>query len=504
MPKMYKTDIQISLAEFKSPFGELDHENRWIKIANMLPWQKYEIEYSKQFSKDNGAPAIKFRMAMGTLIIQQQTGQSDEEVLQDILENPYKQFLIGLHEFTKEPPFSARSITNFRKYIPAEMINDINNHLFRNVCGDNKNDNTDKNDDENNNAGTPPNESIGSNEAPETRLAQSPKKGTLLYDATCAPADISYPTDVNLLNEAREKLEGMIDTLQKYNDRKKPRTYRKKARREYLRFVLNKKPGYEKVRKAIKQQLGYVARDIRYIEELSKRIPICRLSSNQQSWLNTIQELYAQQLYMYKNNTHSVANRIVSIGQPHVRPIVRGKSGAPVEFGAKVSISLTEGYSFIDRLSWDAYNEDSDLIPAIEAYKKYNGYYPERVLADHLYRTKANRKYCKDRGIRLSGPPLGRPPKEIDKILLKQQIRDSSDRSPVEGKFGEGKTKYGLDRIMARIKESSETVISIAFLCMNINRRLRVLLRFFQWLLYFRKKIDSITILHVDNFFLCA
>ena len=467
---MYKDNSQISILEFISPFGELDTENRWVKIATMIPWQKYESDYKEQFCEDNGAPAIPFRMAMGTLLIKQQTDHSDEEVLQDIIENPYMQYLIGLHEFTKVPPFSARSITNFRKYIPAEMLNEINDKLFR----DNKEE-KDKSDDD-----IPPTTSGKPEE-------EQPNKGTLILDATCAPADIAYPTDVNLLNEAREKLENMIDTLQPQRYAKpKPRTYRRKARKEYLRFIKQKKPGNDKVRKAIGQQLRYVKRNIGHVTEMIQKFGTDALSTNQKQWLETIKKLYEQQLYMYATRTHKADNRIVSISQPHVRPIVRGKSRAPVEFGAKVSISLVDGYAFPDIVAWNNYNEEAQLIPAIEAYKKHNGFYPERVLADTLYRNKINRNYCKKNGIRLSGPALGRPSKETDKALLKQQNQDACDRSPVEGKFGEGKAKYGLGRIMARIKESSETVISMAFLCMNINRRLRVLLCFFQPATFFR------------------
>lgn len=474
---MYKIDDQISLAEFMSPFGNLDPNNRWATIADLVPWQQYEKKYAQQFCANNGTPAIKFRMAMGTLLIKQQTGHSDEETLQNIKENPYMQYLIGLHEFTTVAPFSASSITNFRKYITAEMINEINDFLFRTVHTDNDN--------------PPPPPNSPDNEPPN--LTQSPKKGTLIHDATCAPADIAYPTDINLLNEAREKLETIIDEMQPHNDREKPRTYRKRARKEYLRFILNKKPGHGKVRKAIKQQLGYVARDIRHIDDMLTRIPIKHLSNPHQGWLQTIRKLYEQQLFMYETQTHSVPDRIVSIGQPHIRPIVRGKAKAPVEFGAKISISLTNGFSFIDRLSWNAYNEDADLITAIEKYKTFNGVYPERVLTDQLYHTRTNRKYCKERGIRLSAKPMGPTPKGMEKAIEKQQIRDAADRSPVEGKFGEGKNKYGLNRIMARIKESSETVISLAFLCMNLNLKLRIFLCFFQISLFLLKKPKFVT-----------
>jgi len=374
------------------------------------------------------------------------------------------------------------------------MINEINDHLFRSNHPSETDEEDNPNDDDDNkpSAEDAPNDS--NNDTPQP--PPDPKnQGTLLLDATCTPADIAYPTDVNLLNEAREKLEAMIDTLQpKGYALPKPRTYRYSARKDYLRFIKMKKPGQDNVRKAIKKQLSYVARDIKHVNSMLQSITTTHLSNHQEQWLSTIRELYIQQLSMYETQTHSVPKRIVSISQPHVRAIKRGKHNAPYEFGAKISASLTNGYAFIDRLSWDAYNEEIDLIPAVEAYKKYNGYYPARVLADQIYRNKTNRDYCRERGIRLSGPALGRPPKEPNKELMNQQRRDAADRSPVEGKFGEGKNKYGLNRVMARIKESSETVIAISFLCMNISRRLRVLLRFFRFFLVY-------AVFSVDIFF---
>lgn len=102
------------------------------------------------------------------------------------------------------------------------------------------------------------------------------------------------------------------------------------------------------------------------------------------------------------NKTHTVENRIVSISQPYIRPIVRGKSKAPVEFGAKLDLSVENGLGRIEKISFEAYNESEVLIPAIENYYKRNGHYPERVLADKIYRNRINLAYCKERGIRLA------------------------------------------------------------------------------------------------------
>jgi len=126
------------------------------------------------------------------------------------------------------------------------------------------------------------------------------------------------------------------------------------------------------------------------------------------------------------------------------------------------------------RLSWDSYNECKDLKGQIEAYKERYGRYPEAVCGDKIYRTRENLQYCQEYGIRLSGPKLGRPFKEIEKN--KKRIReqrkiereDESTRIAVEGKFGEGKRRYTLDCIKTKLKETSETSIMMVFLVMNL------------------------------------
>jgi len=160
---------------------------------------------------------------------------------------------------------------------------------------------------------------------------------------------------------------------------------------------------------------------------------------------------------MYINRTHQIEDRIVSISQPHVRPIVRGKATSDVEFGAKVAINIVDGYAYVETLSWDAFNEGITLIESLECYRQRYGYYPETAQADKIYRNRENLRYCEERGIRLSGPRLGRPPadkeKQIEQTRLERQ--DSSERNAVEGKLGEGKRRYSLARIMARLKETA-------------------------------------------------
>lgn len=455
---MYRKDSgQISFAEFLSPFGKLDENNRWVKKAALIPWDRIEERYAALFESNTGNVAKPVRMALGALLIRQELELSDEGTVQTVLENVYTQYFIGLHEFTTKAPFSATSMVYFRKRLTAEVMAEINEMIF---VPEKREDGEDGNGD-----------SPGKGEENE---------GTLIVDATCAPADITYPTDVGLQGDAREKLERMVDILHPGSgERRKPRTYRRNGRRDYLKFVKGRKKTKKQVRKALKKQLGYVRRDLGHVDTLLGQTDDSTLPVRYAGYLAAIRKLYEQQELMYRTKTHQVDNRIVSISQPHVRPIIRGKQNAPVEFGAKVSISLVGGYSFIDKIGWDNYSEAGLLPQVIESYRRRFGHYPKAVLADKLYRNRDNLRYCKERGIRLSGPRLGRPPANVP--FDPHERPDSAARNAVEGKFGEGKTGYGLGRIMARLQETAESVITIAFLCMNLNRRLRVLLRnFFQ------------------------
>ncbi len=148
--------------------------------------------------------------------------------------------------------------------------------------------------------------------------------------------------------------------------------------------------------------------------------------------------------------------------------MVRGKVGKSVEFGAKISASCFEGYVFLDRMSWDNFNELGDLKAQVEAYHRFTGYYSESVHADRIYRTRENRAWCKEKGIRISGLSLGRHPANVSKAKKRQVLEDERIRNAIEGKFGQGKRKFGFNRVMAKLDISSGTVIAITFLVMNL------------------------------------
>jgi IS5 family transposase len=470
---------QLTFKNFYLPFGGyLCGSNRWVILSEQIPWQQIEEAYGQHFCQDNGSPAKTARIAFGALIIKERLGTSDRETVEQIRENPYLQYFLGLMEYQDTPPFDHSMMTHFRKRFDKDMLNSINESIVQGVMepgGENKVVDTHSDKDGG---------SKDQNNPPSN-------KGKMIADATCTPADIAYPTDLTLLNEAREKTEEIIDAMHKpfVGIRKKPRTYRQKARKAYLAVAKQKKPGYKKIRKAIGQQLRYLKRNLGNIDRMAGVGLLKFLDKRLYRLLLVIKELYRQQYWMYENRTHKVSDRIVSIYQPHVRPMVRGKAKSPVEFGAKVSISLVEGFSFVERIGWDAYNESCDLIEQIERYHKRFGFYPVSVHVDKIYRTRENRRYCKKKGIRLSGPPLGRPIDEAEllKEQKKLQYQDEIDRIAVEGKFGQGKRRFSLARVMTKLAETSEVSIVVAFIVMNLEKILSWVVSFllfvWKWLL---------------------
>lgn len=486
---MYKSDEkQIMIADdFFLPFGgKLDKKNRWVKLAELIPWWEFEDKYKENFKPSNtGEKAFSVRVALGTLIIKTKLAISDEETVNQIAENPYLQYFLGFPVFKEGLPFADSLITHFRKRFTPDILNEVNERITSISQKEEQNKDNDKN--------NPPNSSGDMSKSEEDNEgAECRKSGKLILDATCTPADIQYPTDARLLNEAREKLEEIIDILHEPDKgtRKKARTYRQKARESYIAFTKQRKPKPAVIRKIKGKLLRYIRRDIKIIEVLANRNGLELLNKRQYRNLLVVQEIYRQQIEMFERRQYRIEDRIVSISQPHVRPIVRGKVSASVEFGAKLSVSVVDGFVFAEKLEWDAYNENGTLVDSLKRYKAKYGFYPEAVLADKIYRTRDNLNFCKSKGIRLSGPKLGKISEEEKREVKKQAYKDSCERNEVEGKFGTVKRKYTLDRIMAKLKETSESIIILNLLVMNLDKKLQLLLRTFLKRLLFRWKFE--------------
>lgn len=277
-----------------------------------------------------------------------------------IQENPYMQYFLGLSAFTHKPVMDSSSLVHIRRRIDLSIFEAMTDELMRRgqKLTESKISSTkkskgrkkdqDKADQDNHDQNTP---------SPEL-----PNKGKASLDATVADAEIKFPTDLDLLNQGREKAEELIDFL--YGELQmnvKPRDYRREARKNYLNLSKKKREGEKELRKGIKAQINYLKRDVGLINkqlDIAQKLGKSQLFDRHQlKYFYVIQHLLVQQREMFKEKKHSVENRIVSIHQPHIRPIIRGKAKAKVEFGAKINVSLDDGYARIDHFDWNAFNE---------------------------------------------------------------------------------------------------------------------------------------------------
>ena len=483
---------QIPLAEFDWPFQvALDENNRWVKMSTCIPWDELAEGYYQGFSSSQGRPLKDARLAIGAVIIKHKLCLSDRETVAQIQENPYLQYFVGLRGYQMTAPFAPSLLVEIRKRMGESMFEAFHGVIIDAVeeaKAKNKSSKQSRSAQRKSRSGDhddePPSTDVTTDteQEPEQKPAH---QGKLILDATVAPQAIRYPTDLNLLNEARGFSEKIIDLLYPETDwQKKPRTYRQKARKAYLAVVKRRRPPGKVLRRGIKQQLQYLRRNLGHIERLLEHWPE-GAELPLPGWLLhrywVIQYVYAQQWEMYQNKSRRCDNRIVSISQPYVRPIIRGKQNKSVEFGAKLSVSLTgEGLARVDHLRWSAFHEGTDLISQVKAYQARYGVYPEAVLGDPIYGTRDNRHYLKEHGIRFAGKPLGRPRKVTEanreelKQLKAQRRAEYLQRIPIEGKFGQGKNGYDLNYIRARRPDTSYAWINTIFLVMNLQILLRI------------------------------
>lgn len=452
---VYVSPNQLSLDCFKTPFEQqLNKSNRWVVLAQLIPWDEVCNLYVKHVGISNtGRPPLNPRVVIGSIIIKHICNLDDRETVEQISENMYMQYFLGYSAFTPEAPFDASLFVEFRKRLGMDSLNAINERI---VALKTKMESS----------GTPSvietNDEQDENSDGSTDENMTTHKGRVIFDATACPQDIAYPTDLDLLSTAREKSEELIDKL--YDPAmhsKKPRTYRLVARKRYLKTAQKRNKTRKETRKAVGSQLRFLRRNLNSINRLLNSYSTIPLKPKDYKYLLVIRTVYQQQKKMYASQVHTVEDRIVSIHQPHVRPIVRGKTQARVEFGSKIHVSVIDGISFLDELSWDAFHEGSHMMEYVEKYKQRFGFYPRELLADKIYCTRDNRASLKRLGIRLIAKPLGRP------SAVQIHVRPG-ERNPIEGKFGQAKTGYGLDRIKARLKGTSESWIASIILVLNL------------------------------------
>ena len=470
----YKTQYPKDAPEligFKMPFAAgLDAGNELVRLADMIPWGEIE-EHCKDVFAEKGRKAYPVRVAVGAILLKEiRRVPGDRPLVELIRENPYAQYFLGFSEFLTKAPFDQSLMPHFRARLEPKMarINELVLKAQARDCAESTPDG---------------NGGDGGPGSPENR-------GQLIVDATVAPADIAYPTDNALVFQAIGQAYAAIERTDAVEGLRRPYSRLKKAHEVYLSVAKAKKMKRSKRAKKMRFLVECLGQYLDHLDvcmetptAFASEGPAARVTLGKT--LETLRKVHGQQKEMLDEKKHSVKDRIVSLAQHWVRPMVRGKLRAKTEFGIKVSAAVTNGYVRFEEASFDPYNEAQVLQSQIENYKDRNGCYPESVHADQIYLNRDNRRFCKEKAIRLSGRPLGRPKTDrngqpVSDTLYRQDLKD---RIQVEGKFGEAKRTYSLDRVMAHLKETTITVLHAVAITMNLKRWLKALLsRLLQWL----------------------
>lgn len=433
---MYKRKDRKTMPLFPELFpfgGKLDENNRWLRIAALLPWEELEDEYGRYFSAV-GRPAKDAQLVIGLLLLKHMTGLSDAEVVLAVRENPYMQAFCGFEHFVTSDILDSSTLTKVRKRLGVKFFRQLEEKTYKVLR--------------------------------ERRIIKA--KG-MLVDATVFPEHIKYPHDVGLLNDVRGWLVDNIKKLGKAVGRTY-RTYCRVARRDYLNFSKKKKKSKKAINKAKKQMLQYVRRNLKQFKEVIEQVRVKGYEVKQKirERLQVVEEIYRQQVYMYKQGINRVKERIVSFHRPYVRPIKRGKLAQKVEFGGKGALAQVDGFLFLDYFQHQAFSEAELAEQQLRAYEERFGTLPASFTADRKYGTRENRRLLEEYGVRPSFKPLGRKAKleHKDERWFK---RKQKERNRIEGSFGRGKQHYGLDRVRYSIKNGSEIWIRAAILAMNLK-----------------------------------
>ena len=300
---------------------------------------------------------------------------------------------------------------------------------------------------------------------------------TMCTDATCYESEMRYPTDPKLLWEGTEKAYRIMCELSGKLNVRRPRTkypdveranlaYRKQRRRTKVQT--------RKITRCLLHLLGKILKEIRRIERENTEAAES-LTIRQKDDIEIITKMYRQQKKHFDRNDprESVKDRIVSISKPYVRLIVRGKEVKGAEFGAKCNNILVDGLSFIEKLSFNAFNEGTRLSHCLKMHRRLFGVEAKKVGADAGYAGSANRELCGKEKIRTSFVKRGRPApvKKEDDIIRKELARERATR--MEGSFGTQKEHYGLNRIKARTRLTEILYIFFGIHTANMVRLVR-------------------------------
>ena len=431
--------------------GQIDEENRWIKMAEMLPWDEVDGIYRRYFDDRKQSVIKKCRLIMGMMMGQMILEMSDRDIVSYFHENPYFQYFCGQTTFVarvNKPIIHPSLLSKRRQRLGVEYMKAFENEVLRVLQ--------------------------------EKGFVKGKK---LMLDATVFEANITYPNDVKLLNTVREwcchtilKVKNALDPTLKI------RTMKRTARKVYLQYQKTRKKKNTFIRKTKNRMLRFTKRNMGQLEALIAKVHKKSGSLSDsivgkiENRLEVARRIYDQQLWMAKTRGKRVADRIVSFHQPLVRPMIRGKESGNYEFGIKAHVALVDGYAFLDQAQFDPFHEGNLLPDSVAQHRQRFGRLPHTVIADQLYATRSNRTFLKNQHIQHAFKPIGRPLNLPEKTIQAERVsrrKNQVSRNAIEGLFGHLKSRFNLHRTTWTVPNGPEFQVRVGCLAFNLHRAIQ-------------------------------
>ena len=414
--------MQNTLFSFDSPvFPEwyfFNNSTELGRIYKLIPWDDL-VKHLPEKKNPAGAPSYLPRAGcFGLMFLKHYTGLSDEKLLAAFQTNFAYQMFCGCRlkvgQVIRDNAFVSRTRSYLAKYCDMNKVQKVLVEAWKDKL-------------ENTNV--------------------------LMMDATCYEVHLRFPTDVKLLWESCTFLwEEQIPSLCKLARLKLPRSKFKEQKIKQIDFSKKRRVGIKANKRRVKSLLRLLKKGIEAYQSLLDEAEGLHLSEYVAKRFKTIRKVYEQQSYLVQNKTTSVKNRIVSLSQPHIRPIVRGKENKPVEFGIKAHVMQVGGINIIEHHSFEAFNETTRLKHAYFKHRTLIG--PcTHLAADGIYPTNSNRRFCSAKKLQTNFVAKGKGVK--DKNIKKLKSILSVERGTrLEGSFGTEKENYGLRKIKAKTSET--------------------------------------------------
>ena len=422
---------------------KLDDNHELVKISKAIDWPALSDKLAQFYCPDNGRPAKPSRAKVGLLILKHLYRLSDDDLVDLIKRDLYAQYLCDV-SFSEAVKFiHSATLVKFRKKIGLSGIKLIEEEVL--------------------------------NSLKRTKLLKGRK---LVCDTTVVPSNISYPTDISLLEKVRAKAVKYLEKAKQFGA-DTFRTYKRTARKTFITYQKIRHHTIQSRRRTQKKILQFSKRNTAQLknalEKISQKTDTSlngikeevkeQFLKEAKRFLATASNIVEQQKNIYKRLP--VKERIVSVHQPHLRPMVRGKYPVEVEFGPKILLNLKNNFLFLEYLSFNNTSDSQLLDISLKGYQERFGNTPTQLAADRGFWSKDNYRLAENLKIKKIAIENKGKSSYLKGKPFRERLRRL--RCSIEAKISLSKRKYGLDRIRYTMPQGEEMWVRLGLMAMNLK-----------------------------------